>query len=121
MKIKSPLLFPVPFRNEYEEYIDDVCLDLYYTGARKFNIITYANILFLLEKYTCHRVQSENFENKCKELLRDLGKMNECDIEETIEELRYKPLPIKTQKINRRRAVTLLVTALLLFYDFIIL
>lgn len=90
--LKSPIYFPVPFRDYYEDYIEDVCLDLYYTGARKFNIITYANIFFLLEKYTCRRVQSENFESQCRKLLKK-DKGNDLEnINEIIEEIRFKSL-----------------------------
>ncbi len=60
-EIKHRIYTPEPFKGN-KDYLKDVCLDLYYTKPRRINTITYANIFFLWEKYSCRKVQCNNLE-----------------------------------------------------------
>lgn len=87
-EFKHRIFFPEPFPDGEKNYIKDVCLDLYYTSPRNFNIITYADIFFLWEKYSCRRAQGENLEDKCKELLKGTAKSEE-EMEQIINSIKY--------------------------------
>lgn len=57
--------------NDISDYIRSTCVDLYYTKAKKFNYITYANIFFLLEKYSCRKTRYNNLEKEYYKYLYD--------------------------------------------------
>ena len=59
-KIKHKIRFPDPFPKGDNDYVKDVCLDLYYMNPKKFNTISYADIFFLWEKYSCRRAHCNN-------------------------------------------------------------
>lgn len=88
--------FPTPFSEADNDYLRDVCLDLYYTKPRKFNTITYANIFFLWEKYSCRKVQCMNLEESYKALLlnpgyyKKLQDKSEQEINKIINNIKYK-------------------------------
>ncbi len=89
-EIKHKIFIPEPFPEGQKNYMKDVCLDLYYTKPKKINTITYANIFFLWEKYSCRRVQCSNLENECKKLMRQSGNFSEEDLQSKIDEIRYR-------------------------------
>ncbi len=60
--IKHSICIPEPFPKGQKDYFKDVCLDLYYTNPKQINTVTYANIFFLWEKYSCRKVQCNNLE-----------------------------------------------------------
>lgn len=67
--LNHPIYFPDPFPDGDENYIKDICIDLHYTKAYKFNTITYANIFFLLEKYSCRKQRCFNLANDYRKIL----------------------------------------------------
>ena len=83
------IYFPKPFRNGNEEYLRDVCLDLYYTRPGNINTVTYANVFFLLEKYSCRKVQCENLLDFSADMLREEG-LDPTQIEEKLKAVRFK-------------------------------
>lgn len=87
--INHKIYFPTPFPVTDKSYLKDVCLDLYYINPHKFNTVTYANILFLLEKYSCRKVQCENLIEKCTQLLKDTG-MSPEEVTKEICNVRFK-------------------------------
>lgn len=95
-KSKHPLehciCIPTPFHDGEDEYIKDVCLDLYYTPTRLINIVTYANIFFLLEKYSCRKIQTENL---IDELSKSLTK-------DEIDKIRFRP----QKKIKNQNSIS---------------
>lgn len=87
--IKHRIYFPEPFPDGEKDYIKDVCLDLYYTKAKKINTVAYSNILFLWEKYSCRRVQCRNLESMCRKfLIKDCGTNNEY-LDKRIDDIRF--------------------------------
>ena len=60
---KHSIIIPEPFPEYDTDYLLDVCIDLRTNPLRKINIVSFANIFFLLEKYSCRRIQCENLEN----------------------------------------------------------
>ena len=89
-KLTHKIYLPEPFPNEDSDYLRDMCIDLYYTSPKNINILTYANVFFLLEKYSCRKVQSENFKNKCIELLEKEKLYTEQEICAIIDSVRNK-------------------------------
>lgn len=67
--IKHIIYNPEPFPNGRKDYFRDICLDLFYTKPSKINTITYADVFFLLEKYSCRREQCANLESKLREYI----------------------------------------------------
>lgn len=67
--LKHRIYFPEPFPEGDNNYLRDVCLALYYNNPRKIDIVTYANIFFLWEKYSCRWVQCENLLEAYKDIL----------------------------------------------------
>ncbi len=59
-RFKHHIVMPEPFPKPDEDYLLDVCIGLYYSGVKGFNPITYANVLFLWEKYSCRKTQCDN-------------------------------------------------------------
>lgn len=104
-KFSHELVFPIPFiiaedskfneateeeKKEYQKrYIYDICVDLRSTGGFHFNFVTYANVFFLLEKYSCRYKQCENLEKECRRLLLKYNECSERDIENRIEQIKF--------------------------------
>ena len=89
--LKHKIVSPAPFIHINDDYFDYVCLDLHYTGARKFNIITFANVFFLLEKYSCRRVQCENLIIAYKQLFQEHNSdVKPEELDYLIDFIRYK-------------------------------
>lgn len=61
-ELKHTIIYPEPFPDEDCDYLLDICIDLHFSGTKKLNIVTFANVFFLLEKYSCRRVQCDNLE-----------------------------------------------------------
>lgn len=62
--MKHGMILPDPFSDDDPDYLLDVCIDLHFSGHRKINIVTFANVFFLWEKYSCRRTQCENLEEE---------------------------------------------------------
>ena len=60
---KHSIIIPEPFPEYDTDYLLDVCIDLRTNPLRKINIVSFANVFFLLEKYSCRRIQCEILEN----------------------------------------------------------
>lgn len=65
-RLKHQICLPDPFPEEDDDYLLDLCICLYYTKGRNISTITFSNIFFLLEKYSCRRIQCNNIENAYK-------------------------------------------------------
>lgn len=85
-KLRHKITLPEPFPEHCKDYLRDVCLDLYYTNPKQISTIAYANIFFLLEKYSCRKVQCDNFEKKCRTYIENEKALN---VEEEIEKIRF--------------------------------
>lgn len=89
------IILPDPFPSEDDFYQIDVCMDMFFSGVSNFNVMTYANVFFLLEKYSCRRVQCDNLEIAYKKLLKgnppSLGK--EQSVEEFIDSIKFNQKP----------------------------
>lgn len=68
-RFKHRIFLPLPFPEKDNEYERDLYIALYHIGGRKFEPIIFANLLFLLEKYSCRRIQCDNLEDFCRSLL----------------------------------------------------
>lgn len=88
----QPLLhsihFPEPFPDGDDNYFRDVCVDLYYTRSRQISILTYSDIFFLWEKYSCRYDQCENLADKYREILSESG-MSPAEIEKAVDAVRF--------------------------------
>lgn len=90
-KLKHKVFFPETFYDNSEKYVyeQDVCLDLYYTKPSSINTISYANIFFLLEKYSCRKIQSKRLEDECKKLIKKYTKFNSHEVDKMIENIKF--------------------------------
>lgn len=83
-RFKHGIVLPAPFPELDEDYLLDLCIGLHYTRSRNIDTITYANVFFLWEKYSCRKVQCDNIVASYKSQLRD-NKMSEEEIEKKLE------------------------------------
>lgn len=89
-RFKHETILPNPFPEDDNNYLLDVCIDLYYSGANRFNLATFANVLFLLEKYSCRKTQCDNLEIYCrKNFLGPNSDYSEDDINRCLKSIRY--------------------------------
>lgn len=88
-ELKHRIIVPEPFPEDDSDYLRDVCLDLYHTNAKRINIVTYANVFFLLEKYSCRKVQCDNLENEYVKLLREQKHCDEETIRTIVDSIRF--------------------------------
>ncbi len=66
-KLRHRIELPVPFdADDQKEYLYNICLDLSNTKGRRFNLVSYSNIFFLLEKYSCRKAQCDNLIDEYK-------------------------------------------------------
>lgn len=79
-RFKHQIIVPEPFPETDHDYLRDFCIGLYYSKTKTFNPVTYANVLFLWEKYSCRKVQCDNLEAAYATLLKKDG-MSEDEIE----------------------------------------
>lgn len=76
-RFKHEMVFPTPFPDEDEDYLLDVCIALKNTRKFQLNPITYANVFFLWEKYSCRKTQCDNLSKAYKRVLIKNGYSNE--------------------------------------------
>ncbi len=70
-RLKHDILLPDPFPEDDDDYLLDLCICLHYTKSRYISTIMLSNTFFLLEKYSCRKIQCENIE---KAYIEDLMK-----------------------------------------------
>ena len=87
-RFKHKIILPEPFPVNDSDYLMDVCIGLHYSGARKFNIVAFANTLFLWEKYSCRRMKCSNLEKAFENELLRQG-FSEDEISEIIEKAEF--------------------------------
>lgn len=90
-KLKHKVYFPETFYDNKDKYVyeQDVCLDLYYTKPSSINTISYANIFFLLEKYSCRKIQSQRLEAECRKLIQQYTKCDANKVNDLIENIKF--------------------------------
>lgn len=91
-KFKHPIIFPEPFPKHDDNYILDICLDLYYNNPSRFNTIAYANIFFLLEKYSCRKFQCDNLESEYKSLIIQSQNCSDEEAQKEVKEAKFKKI-----------------------------
>lgn len=87
-RLKHKICLPNPFPEEDDDYLLDLCACLYYTKPKRINTITLSNIFFLLEKYSCRKIQCENLD---KVLSKELSKklvIEEFEINKMVSDIR---------------------------------
>lgn len=90
-KNKHIILLPDPYPEKDDDYIKDVCLDLHFTNSKKINIVTLANVFFLLEKYSCRRAQCRNLKEEYKRLLLESGDYTSNSADDKIKQICLSP------------------------------
>lgn len=78
-RFKHEIIIPEPFPEPDHDYLRDFCIGLHYSDIKSFNPITYANVFFLWEKYSCRKTQCDNLEIFLKD---KFGKETNLDDEE---------------------------------------
>lgn len=63
------IVAPAPFPEPDVDYWLDVCVGLGYSNIRRCSTITYANVFFLLEKYSCRKKRCDNLSEAYKSIL----------------------------------------------------
>lgn len=94
-EFKHHIIIPDPFPDQDNDYLLDVCIDLNAHSLKAINIVTFANIYFLLEKYSCRRTQCANLQKECRRLLLKCG---ECT-EESVDK-RVKVITLSQENLN---------------------
>lgn len=72
-RFRHKMVFPKPFPDEDEDYLLDVCIALSNTRNRHLNPVTYANVFFLWEKYSCRKKQCDNVSEAYKKVVSEKG------------------------------------------------
>ena len=86
-RLRHALLLPNPFPESDDDYLLDLCICLHYTKSRQLSTIMLSNTFFLLEKYSCRKIQCDNLEKAyIDKLLNDPN--NDKDLDELKEEVR---------------------------------
>lgn len=96
--LRHTIQIPDPFPTEDDHYEIDVCMDMFFSGYRYINVKTYANVFFLLEKYSCRRVQCDNLENAYAAELKD--RYTDIDDEKLLVLINQTRLGLKTGRIS---------------------
>lgn len=96
--LRHIIQIPDPFPTEDNHYEIDVCMDMFFSGYRRINVKTYANVFFLLEKYSCRRVQCSNLENAYEAEIRE--KYTYVDDEKLLELIKQTRLGLRTGLVS---------------------
>ena len=94
-EFKHHIIVPDPFPDQDNDYLLDVCIDLNAHSLRAINIVTFANIYFLLEKYSCRRTQCANLQKECRRLLLKCGECTEDSVDQ-----RVKSITLSQESLN---------------------
>lgn len=70
-RFKHCIVSPMPFPEPDEDYMLDVCIGLKKTKLKSIDLISYANIFFLWEKYSCRKKQCDNIERAYRTILKE--------------------------------------------------
>lgn len=83
-RFKHSIVSPMPFPEPDEDYMLDVCIGLKKTKLKNVDLISYANIFFLWEKYSCRKKQCDNITDVYKKLLKKSGIQDEEKIKDEV-------------------------------------
>lgn len=96
-RFKHDIVMPEPFPEPDTDYLLDVCIGLHYTKKSKINTITYANVMFLWEKYSCRRERCNNLKATFENYLKEFYKSDET-VKRIINDAEIKILEIEKEQ-----------------------
>ncbi len=73
-----------------DKYLKNYAAELHFSTNSKVNLLTHANVFFLLEKYSCRKAQCDNLEEECRRLLLHYGECTSDNVNAKIDEIRFR-------------------------------